>query len=126
MLSVRTVRPSMEGTTVAKTGGPSSGVAVAVGVELPVGLGAALVAVGVIGPKWDWRQRQLEGRYLGREQAAVERQRRTSGLDPVDLAETAVEREAIAPGRIVPAWTLASLAAAAAAASAFMLWRERR
>ncbi|MEX1076966.1 MAG: hypothetical protein WED27_11035 [Pirellulales bacterium] len=86
----------------------------------------ALVAVGVIGPKWDWRQRQLEGRYLGREQAAVERQRRTSGLDPVDLAETAVEREAIAPGRIVPAWTLASLAAAAAAASAFMLWRERR
>ena len=86
----------------------------------------ALVAVGVIGPKWDWRQRQLEGRYLGREQAAVERQRRTSGLDPVDLAETAVEREAIDPGRIVPAWTLASLAAAAAAASAFMLWRERR
>jgi hypothetical protein len=86
----------------------------------------ALVAVGVIGPKWDWRQRQLEGRYLGREQAAVERQRRTSGLDPVDLAETAVEREAVAPGRIVPAWTLASLAAAAAAASAFMLWRERR
>ena len=86
----------------------------------------ALVAVGVIGPKWDWRQRQLEGRYLGREQAAVERQRRTSGLDPVDLAETAVEREAIAPGRIVPAWTLAGLAAAAAAASAFMLWRERR
>jgi hypothetical protein len=85
----------------------------------------AMVAVGVIGPKWDWRQRQLEGRYLGREQAAVERQRRTSGLDPVDLAETAVEREAVAPGRIVPAWTLASLAAAAAAASAVMLWRER-
>jgi hypothetical protein len=86
----------------------------------------ALVAIAVIGPKWDWRQRQLEGRYLGREQAAAERQRRADGLAPVDLAETAADREAVAPGRIVPAWTLAMLAAVATAGSAAMLWRERR
>jgi hypothetical protein len=86
----------------------------------------ALVAIAVIGPKWDWRQRQLEGRYLGREQAAAERQRRAEGLDPVDLAETATDREAVAPGRIVPAWTLVTVAVAAAAGSAAMLWRERR
>ncbi|MFM8415594.1 MAG: hypothetical protein ACKOCX_12825 [Planctomycetota bacterium] len=86
----------------------------------------ALVGIGLIAPKWDWRQRQLEGRFLGREQAALERQRRAAGLDPVDLAETAAEREAVAPGRIVPTWTLVTLAAAAAAGSAVMLWRERR
>jgi hypothetical protein len=86
----------------------------------------SLVAIAVIGPKWDWRQRQLEGRYRGREQAAAERQRRVEGLAPVDLAETAADREVVAPGRIVPAWTLATLAAAAAAGSATMLWRERR
>jgi hypothetical protein len=86
----------------------------------------ALVAITVIGPKWDWRQRQLEGRYLGREQAAVERQRRAQGLEPVDLAETAADREAAAPGRIVPAWTLVTVAVAAAVGSAAMLWRERR
>lgn len=86
----------------------------------------SLVAIAAIGPKWDWRQRQLEGRYLGREQAAAERQRRAGGLAPVDLAEAAADREAVAPGRIVPAWTLVTLAAAAAAGSAGMLWRERR
>lgn len=86
----------------------------------------ALVAIAVIGPKWDWRQRQLEGRYLGREQAAAERQRRAEGLAPLDMAETAADREAVAPGRIVPAWTLAMLAAVATAGSAAMLWRERR
>ena len=86
----------------------------------------ALVGIGLIAPKWDWRQRQLEGRFLGREQAALERQRRAAGLDPVDLAETAAEPEVVAPGRIVPAWTLVTLAAAAAAGSAVMLWRERR
>lgn len=85
----------------------------------------ALVGIGLIAPKWDWRQRQLEGRYLGREQAALERQRRAAGLDPVDLAETAAEREAVAPSRIVPAWTLVALAAAATVGSAVMLWRER-
>ena len=68
----------------------------------------ALVAIAVIGPKWDWRQRRAEG------------------LAPVDLAETAADREAVAPGRIVPAWTLVTVAVAAAAGSAAMLWRERR
>lgn len=86
----------------------------------------ALAGVAVISPKWDWRQRQLEGRFLGRQQAAVERQRRAAGLEAVDLAETAADREAVAPGRIVPAWTLPTLAAIAAASSAAMLWRERR
>lgn len=85
----------------------------------------ALAAIAVIGPKWDWRQRQIEGRYLGREQAAAERQRRAEGLAPVDLADSAADRDAVAPGRIVPAWTLATLATAAAAASSLMLWRER-
>ena len=86
----------------------------------------SLVAIGLIGPTWDWRQRQLEGRYLGREQAAAERRRRAEGLEPVDLAESAAAREAVASGRIVPAWTLTAFAAAAAAASSLMLWRERR
>jgi hypothetical protein len=85
----------------------------------------SLAAIALIGPKWDWRQRQLEGRYLGREQTAAERRRRAEGLAPVDLAETVADRDAVAPGRIVPAWTLVTLAAAAAAGSAVMLWRER-
>lgn len=86
----------------------------------------ALVAIALIGPKWDWRQRQLEGRYLGRQQAALERQRRAEGLEPVDLADAAADREAVAPERIVPAWTLTVAAALAAVGSAAMLWRERR
>jgi hypothetical protein len=86
----------------------------------------ALVGIALIAPKWDWRQRQLEGRFLGQQQAAIERQRRAAGLEAVDLAEAAAVREAVAPGRIVPAWTLVTLAALAAAASAAMLWRERR
>jgi hypothetical protein len=86
----------------------------------------ALVGIALIAPKWDWRQRQLEGRFLGQQQAAIERQRRAAGLEAVDLAEAAADREAVAPGRIVPTWTLVTLAASAAAASAVMLWRERR
>ncbi len=86
----------------------------------------ALAGIALIAPKWDWRQRQLEGRFLGRQQAAIERQRRAAGLEAVDLAETAAERDAVAPERIVPAWTLVTLAAAAAAGSGIMLWRERR
>ncbi|MDA0255889.1 MAG: hypothetical protein O3C39_12175 [Planctomycetota bacterium] len=86
----------------------------------------SLVGIALIGPKWDWRQRQLEGRFVGRQQAAIERQRRAAGLEAVDLAETAAEREAVVPERIVPAWTLPTLAAVAAAGSAVMLWRERR
>ena len=86
----------------------------------------ALVGIAVISPKWDWRQRQLEGRFLGRQQAELERQRRAAGLDAVDLAETAADRHDVARERIVPAWTLVAVAAAAAAGSAVMLWRERR
>jgi hypothetical protein len=86
----------------------------------------SVVGIGLIAPKWDWRQRQLESRYIGREQAAIERHRRSEGLAPVDLAETAAEREAIVPERIVPAWTLPTLASAAALFSAVMLWRERQ
>jgi hypothetical protein len=84
----------------------------------------ALAGIGLIAPKFDVRQRQIEGRYLGREKAAEERARRSAGLDPVDLAAEAVEREVAAPGRIVPLWTLAVAAGAAAAGSAVMLQRE--
>ena len=84
----------------------------------------SLVGIGLIAPKFDVRQRQIEGRFLGRQKAAEERARRAAGLPPVDLAKEAVDREAAAPKRIVPLWTLATLAAAAAAGSANMLRRE--
>jgi hypothetical protein len=86
----------------------------------------ALLGIGLIAPKFDVRQRQIEGRFLGREQAARERERRAAGLEPVDLAAEARDREAVAPRRIVPLWTLTAAAAAAAAASGLMLWRELR
>jgi hypothetical protein len=86
----------------------------------------ALVGSGAIAGKFDVRQRQVEGRFLGRQQAAVERDRRAAGLPPVDLAESARDREAVAPRRIVPLWTLTAAAAAAAAVSIAMLVRERR
>ncbi len=85
----------------------------------------SVIGIALIAPKWDWRQRQLESRFIGGETAAVERQRRSDGLAPLDLAETAADREAVAPQRIVPAWTLPALAAIAAGFSAVMLWRER-
>jgi hypothetical protein len=88
----------------------------------------ALVGIGMIGPKFAKRQGQLERRYLGRERAAVERSRRAAGLDPQDLAATAVEPPPLTAAepaeRIVPLWTLAMAAGAAAACSAAMLWRE--
>jgi len=86
----------------------------------------SLVGIGLIGPKYAWRQAQIEGRFLGRERAAVERQRRAAGLDPVDLADTATDAEAAPSERIVPTWTLVTVAGLAAAGSAAMLWRERR
>lgn len=86
----------------------------------------SLVGIAVIAPKWDWRQRQLESRYIGREQAAIERHRRSAGLEAHDLAENAADRETVAPNRIVPAWTLIALAASATAGSGVMLWKERR
>lgn len=84
----------------------------------------ALAGIGLIAPKFDVRQRQIEGRYLGRQKAAEERARRSAGLEPVDLAEEAVEREVAAPARMVPLWTLATAAAVAATGSAVMLRRE--
>lgn len=85
----------------------------------------ALAGIGLIAPKFDVRQRQVEGRYLGRDAAAQERARRSAGLDPVDLADSARDRDQAQPGRIVPLWTLALGSAAAAAACGYMLWRER-
>ena len=84
----------------------------------------ALVGIAAIAPKFDRRQRQVEGRFLGRQEAAIERQRRAAGLSPTDLAESARAPDARPPERIVPLWTLASLAAAAAVGSAAMLARE--
>lgn len=86
----------------------------------------ALVGSAAISRKFEARQGQLEGRFLGRERAAAERQRRGAGLPPVDLADTARERNEVADGRIVPLWTLMSLAAAGTVASFAMLARERR
>lgn len=85
----------------------------------------ALVGMAAIGGKFDVRQRQIEGRYLGRQRAAAERERRAAGLPDIDLAETARDRSEVAPGRIVPLWTLVGLASAATAASFVMLARER-
>jgi hypothetical protein len=86
----------------------------------------ALVGIGLIAPKFDKRQRQVEGRFLGRQQSAIERERRAAGLPPVDLADTAQDPGLVAPQRIVPLWTLAIAAGAAAAGSAVMLRREIR
>jgi hypothetical protein len=85
----------------------------------------ALAGIGLIAPKFDVRQRQVEGRYLGRDAAARERARRAAGLEAVDLADSARDRENAQPGRIVPLWTLALASAAAAAGCGAMLWRER-
>ena len=84
----------------------------------------ALIGLGLIGPKFDVRQRQIEGRFLGRRQAAIERWRRQEGLPEVDLADDAVDRSVAAPHRIVPLWTLATAATAAALGCGFMLRRE--
>ncbi len=86
----------------------------------------ALIGLGLIGPKFDVRQRQVEGRFLGRRQAAIERWRRQAGLPEVDLAAEAVERSVAAPDRIVPLWTLGTAATAAAIGCGFMLRREWR
>jgi len=84
----------------------------------------ALVGMALIAPKYAIRQRQIEGRFLGRQNAAIERSRRSAGLEPVDLAETAEDRDVVAPQQIVPLWTLATLAVLAATASGVMLARE--
>jgi hypothetical protein len=86
----------------------------------------ALIGLGLIGPKFDVRQRQIEGRFLGRRQAAIERWRRQAGLPEVDLADEAVDRSVAAPDRIVPLWTLAAAATTAAIGSGIMLRQEWR
>ena len=58
----------------------------------------ALVGMAAIREKFDVRQRQVEGRFLGRQQAANERQRRAAGLPEIDLAESARDRSEVAPG----------------------------
>ena len=85
----------------------------------------ALAGLAAIREKFDVRQRQVEGRFLGRQQAATERQRRAAGLPEIDLAESARDRGEVAPARIVPLWTLVALAAAATVGSFVMLARER-
>ena len=86
----------------------------------------ALVGIAAISGKFDFRQRQLEGRLIGRQTAAQERERRAAGLAPIDLADEARDREQAQPGRIVPLWTLVTAAVAGAAGSFVMLVRERR
>jgi hypothetical protein len=86
----------------------------------------ALVATALVAPKYAVRQQQIEGRFLGRQQAAIERSRRAAGLPPVDLAEESRERDAAQPRRIVPLWTLSAAAALAAIGSGVMLHREWR
>jgi hypothetical protein len=46
----------------------------------------SLAGIGLIAGKFEVRQRQVEGRFLGRQKAAEERVRRSAGLPPVDLA----------------------------------------
>lgn len=86
----------------------------------------ALLGIGLIAPKYEVRQRQIEGRFLGRQRAAIERERRAAGLDPVDLADTAVDPEDAPPRRIVPLWSLAVLAALGTGVCALRLAREAR
>ena len=86
----------------------------------------ALAGGLLIAPKFDLRQRQVEGRFLGRQAAAIERERRVAGLEPVDLAAEARDRDEVQAERIVPLWTLMATAAAAAVGCGAMLWRERR
>ena len=86
----------------------------------------ALVGLGLIRPKFDVRQRQIEGRFIGRRQSSIERWRRQSGLEEIDLAESAVDPLAGKPKRIVPLWTLASAATASVCGCGYMLYREWR
>ena len=83
----------------------------------------ALVGSAAIAPKFDRRQGRLEGRYVGREQAAAERARRAAGWPPIDVTEQAREPDAH-PRRIVPLWPLALATGLVAAGSAVMLARE--
>ncbi len=85
-----------------------------------------LVALAIIAPKYDRRQGQIEGRYLGRGQLALERTRRAAGLEAMSLAEDAVAMEEAPRSRLIPLWPIAIAAAGAAAACGWMLQREVR
>jgi hypothetical protein len=91
-----------------------------------------VVGIAMIAPKFARRQGQLERRFLGRQQAAIERERRAAGLPPVDLADSAREPAALGDddtgggnaGPIVPLWTLATASLAVGVGSGIMLVRE--
>ena len=84
----------------------------------------ALVGMGLIRPKFDIRQSQIEGRFIGRRQSSIERWRRQSGLEEIDLADSAVDPAVGKPERIVPLWTLATVATTSALGCGCMLYRE--
>ena len=84
----------------------------------------ALVGMGLIRPKFDVRQSQIEGRFIGRRQSSIERWRRQAGLDEIDLAYSAVDSAVGKPERIVPLWTLATAATISALGCGCMLYRE--
>ena len=86
----------------------------------------ALVGLGLIRPKFDVRQSQIEGRFIGRRQSTVERWRRQSGLEEIDLADSAIDPSTVKPKRIVPLWTLASAATVSICGCGYMLYREWR
>lgn len=86
----------------------------------------ALVGLGLIRPKFDVRQSQIEDRFIGRRQSSVERWRRQSGLEEIDLADSAVDPSRVKSKRIVPLWTLASAATCSVCGCGYMLYREWR
>lgn len=86
----------------------------------------SLVALALIAPKYERRQGQIEGRYLGRGQLAAERARRAAGLEATSLSEDAVEMAEAPRSRLIPLWPIAVAATAAASACGWMLQREVR
>jgi hypothetical protein len=84
----------------------------------------ALVSLALVSPKYDRRQGQIEGRYLGRGQLAAERARRAAGLQPSSLAEDAVVMDEAPRSRLIPLWPLAIAAAGSSAACGWMLMRK--
>jgi hypothetical protein len=85
-----------------------------------------LVALAIIAPKYDRRQGQIEGRYLGRGQLAAERMRRAAGERPTSLADDAVAMPGAPRSRLIPLWPIAVTAGLVAAGSGWMLAREYR
>jgi hypothetical protein len=84
-----------------------------------------LVGLAGIAGKYDRRQAQIEGRFLGRENLAAERARRVAGLEPEDLAESAGEPAMRPRERLIPLWPIALALGGIATASGWMLLRER-